>query len=103
MPGGVYATPVKTFACMIRNTLVVLRNTALILALGLLLASLVPAQADEIGCLDTTFRLLSPDDSVCVYAFDDPGVPGVSCHVSQCSMTRLIPRDSGRTTLIMCA
>ena len=55
----------------------------LILALGLLLASLVPAQADEIGCLDTTFRLLSPDDSVCVFAFDDPGVPGVSCHVSQ--------------------
>lgn len=39
MPGGVYATPVKTFACMIRNTLVVLRNTALILALGTLLTA----------------------------------------------------------------
>ncbi len=41
------------------------------------------ARADDIGCLDTTFKLLSPNDSVCVSAFDDPKVPGVSCHISQ--------------------
>jgi len=40
-------------------------------------------QADDIGCLDTTFKLLSPNDSVCVSAFDDPSVPGVTCHISQ--------------------
>lgn len=41
------------------------------------------AQADDVGCLDTTFKLLSPNDSVCVSAFDDPSVPGVTCHISQ--------------------
>lgn len=44
---------------------------------------LVPARADDIGCLDTTFKLLSPNDSVCVSAFEDPKVPGVTCHISQ--------------------
>ena len=42
-----------------------------------------PISADEIGCLDTTFKLLSPNDTVCVSAFDDPKVPGVTCHISQ--------------------
>jgi CreA protein len=42
-----------------------------------------PARADDIGCLDTTFKLLSPNDSVCVSAFEDPKVPGVTCHISQ--------------------
>jgi CreA protein len=39
--------------------------------------------ADEIGCVSTTFNLLSPNDKVCVLGFDDPKVPGVSCHISQ--------------------
>lgn len=39
--------------------------------------------ADDIGCLDTTFKLLSPNDSVCVSAFEDSKVPGVTCHISQ--------------------
>jgi CreA protein len=39
--------------------------------------------ADDIGCLDTTFKLLSPNDSVCVSAFEDLKVPGVTCHISQ--------------------
>lgn len=48
-----------------------------------LFAGMNPVCADEIGCLDTTFKLLSPDDSVCVSAFEDPKVPGVTCHISQ--------------------
>lgn len=51
------------------------------LALTVLLA--VPAHADEIGCIDTTWRLIGKNDAVCIVAFDDPQVSGVSCHVSQ--------------------
>ena len=41
------------------------------------------AHAEEIGCTSTTFRVLGANDKVCVTAFDDPKVPGVTCHVSQ--------------------
>ena len=42
-----------------------------------------PAAADDVGCTSTTFHLFSPNDKVCVQAFDDPDVPGVTCHISQ--------------------
>src|SRR3954454_4424920 len=42
-----------------------------------------PAQADDVGCLSTTFRFLGPNDKVCISGFDDPKVPGVACHISQ--------------------
>ena len=42
-----------------------------------------PTHAEEIGCTSTTFRILGANDKVCVTAFDDPKVPGVTCHVSQ--------------------
>ncbi len=41
------------------------------------------ARADNLGCIATTFRALSPDDKVCVSDFDDPRVPGVVCHIAQ--------------------
>ncbi|HET6388435.1 CreA family protein [Hyphomicrobium sp.] len=47
------------------------------------LASASSAQADDIGCISTTFRFLGANDKVCVSAFDDPKVPGVACHISQ--------------------
>jgi CreA protein len=49
----------------------------------LLLAPLVPAKADDLACVSTTFNLLSPNDKVCVSDFEDPKVPGVACHISQ--------------------
>jgi CreA protein len=50
----------------------------------LLLAALAPpAHAEEVGCTSTTFRVVGANDRICVYAFDDPRVPGVTCHVSQ--------------------
>jgi len=58
-------------------------STVLTLILCMLIAGIIPAWADDIGCLDTTFKLLSPNDSVCVSAFEDPQVPGVTCHISQ--------------------
>ena len=54
-----------------------------LLALVFLLAALGSARADDIGCVSTTFNLLSPNDKVCVSAFEDPNVPGVACHISQ--------------------
>src|SRR6202789_3855731 len=41
------------------------------------------ARGDEIGCISTTFNLLSPNDKVCVSDFEDAKVPGVACHISQ--------------------
>ena len=49
----------------------------------LLLAMTGTALADDIGCISTTFNLLSPNDKVCVSDFEDPDVPGVVCHISQ--------------------
>lgn len=57
--------------------------TILVLFLCVLFAGINSTYANEIGCLDTTFKFLSPNDSVCVSAFEDPKVQGVTCHISQ--------------------
>ena len=49
----------------------------------LLLAAMGTTRADDIGCISTTFNLLSPNDKVCVSDFEDPEVPGVVCDISQ--------------------
>jgi CreA protein len=49
----------------------------------LFLAASSIARADDVGCVSTTFNLLSPNDKVCVSDFDDPKVPGVTCFISQ--------------------
>ncbi|MBV8493082.1 MAG: CreA family protein [Alphaproteobacteria bacterium] len=43
----------------------------------------VPAGADDLACVSTTFRIIGANDKVCVSVFDDPKVPGVACHISQ--------------------
>ena len=62
-----------------------MKDSVKILALFfcVLIAGINLAYANEIGCLDTTFKMLSPNDSVCVSAFEDSKVPGVTCHISQ--------------------
>ena len=55
----------------------------LLAALVLVLALPDVARADDVGCVSTTFNLLSPNDKVCVSDFDDAKVPGVTCHISQ--------------------
>jgi CreA protein len=42
----------------------------------------IVAEGEEIGCVSTTWRLWA-DDKICVSAYDDPKVPGVTCHLSQ--------------------
>lgn len=58
-------------------------RTALLGAFSLLMAAITPAAAEEIGCVDTAFKLLGPDHKICIYAFDDPKVDGVSCYFSR--------------------
>jgi CreA protein len=41
------------------------------------------AHAEEIGSVDTAFKLIGPDHKVVVEVFDDPLVQGVSCYVSR--------------------
>lgn len=41
------------------------------------------ARAEDVGCTSTTFRIFGANDKICVLAFDDPRIPGVSCHISQ--------------------
>jgi CreA protein len=55
----------------------------LLIAFGLLTAAAsLPARAD-FDCVSTTWRMLSPNDKVCISEFDDPKVPGVTCYISQ--------------------
>lgn len=54
-----------------------------------LLGALVPAlvagaaSAEEVGSVDTEWKLIGPDHKVVVEAFDDPGVEGIACYVSR--------------------
>ena len=50
---------------------------------ALLVAASGLARADDLACVSTTFKLLSPNDKVCVSDFEDRRVPGVVCHISQ--------------------
>ncbi len=60
-----------------------MKKIARMLATGLLASFTFAAVADEIGEVSTTFNLLSPNSKIVIEAFDDPDVPGVSCHVSK--------------------
>jgi CreA protein len=39
--------------------------------------------AEEIGSVDTKFKLLTPDHSIKVEVFDDPDIDGISCYLSR--------------------
>ncbi len=41
------------------------------------------AQAEEIGSVDTVFKLLGPDHKIVIEAFDDPDVSNVTCYISR--------------------
>ncbi|EKV28172.1 putative protein CreA [Caenispirillum salinarum AK4] len=50
---------------------------------ALMLAAGPPAQAAEVGCVSTVWKMVGPDHKICVDAFEDPKVDGVVCHVSR--------------------
>ena len=41
------------------------------------------AGAEQIGEVDTVFKLIGPDHKIVVEAYDDPKVTGVACYVSR--------------------
>ncbi|OON40017.1 hypothetical protein BTJ39_11320 [Izhakiella australiensis] len=41
------------------------------------------AHAEEIGSVDTVFKLFGPDHKIVVEAFDDPEVKNVTCYISR--------------------
>ena len=55
----------------------------LMLLLGSLAGHIAPAsaQAEEVACVSTTWRIIN-NDKVCIQSFKDPQVEGVSCHLS---------------------
>ncbi|AST67869.1 MULTISPECIES: protein CreA [Kosakonia] len=50
---------------------------------ALLLTSLASAQAEQIGSVDTVFKIFGPDHKIVVEAFDDPDVKNVTCYISR--------------------
>lgn len=53
-----------------------------IVAAGALFVSF-SSSADEVTCVTTSWKMIGANHRVCVYAYDDPKVPGVTCHISQ--------------------
>lgn len=43
----------------------------------------LPALAEQVGEVDTAFKLVGPDHKIVVEVFDDPKVSGVSCFLSR--------------------
>ena len=54
-----------------------------VLAIVSLLFIMTKAGAQQIGEVNTVFKLLSPNDKIVVDAYDDPKVGGVTCYVSR--------------------
>ncbi|MGO4390632.1 CreA family protein [Variovorax sp. M-6] len=52
------------------------------LVLGLATAA-AGAGAEQVGEVDTAFKLIGPDHKIVVEAYDDPKVNGVTCYVSR--------------------
>ncbi len=48
-----------------------------------LLCGVTSVWAEEIGSVDTVFKLLGPDHKIIVEAFDDPDVTNVTCYLSR--------------------
>nr|WP_237435020.1 protein CreA [Dickeya dianthicola] len=54
-----------------------------VLMAAALLCSVTSVWAEEIGSVDTVFKLLGPDHKIIVEAFDDPDVTNVTCYLSR--------------------
>lgn len=50
---------------------------------GVLVSTVNVAQAEQVGSVDTVFKLFGPDHKIVVEAFDDPDVKNVTCYISR--------------------
>lgn len=55
----------------------------MVLALCVGAVSPMPLMAEEIGSVNTRFKLMGANDRIVVEAFDDPLIPGATCHLSR--------------------
>ena len=62
---------------------------------ALLCLAATAAGADEVGCVTTTWKLVGANHRICVEAFHDAKVPGVTCHVSQARIVRMWDKANG--------
>ena len=60
-----------------------LHSLPLMALLMLCLSCSGSSAADQIGSVDTVFKLIGPDHKIVVEAYDDPRVQGVTCFVSR--------------------
>ena len=56
--------------------------SALVLG-ALMLATGALADEDEIGSVNTEWKLIGPDHKIVISGFDDPDIRGVACHLSR--------------------
>ena len=59
-----------------------MRSFSIVLAAASLLTAPL-TRADTVGCVTTAWKLVGANHKICVEAFHDAKVPGVTCHVSQ--------------------
>jgi CreA protein len=57
-----------------------MRAAVLLVVVGLFAS---PARAEQLGEVDTAFKLIGPNHKVVIEAYDDPKVGGVTCYVSR--------------------
>lgn len=60
--------------------MIIARNLIVTLATFMLSQSVL---AEEIGSVDTVFKMFGPDHKIVVEAFDDPDVKNVTCYISR--------------------
>jgi CreA protein len=57
--------------------------TSAVIQIASLLLATSSVLADNVGCVTTAWKLIGANHKVCVDAFQDPKVRGVTCHVRQ--------------------
>ncbi|MFZ4833573.1 protein CreA [Rouxiella sp. Mn2063] len=55
----------------------------LIFACSMLFFCINNVQAEQVGSVDTVFKLFGPDHKIVVEAFDDPDIKNVTCYISR--------------------
>lgn len=58
-------------------------NYKTLIILGSLMTWSSLASAEQVGSVDTAFKLLGPDHKIVVDAFDDPDIKNVTCYISR--------------------
>jgi len=58
-------------------------NKCWIFVFGMFAFCSATAQAEQVGSVDTVFKLFGPDHKIVVEAFDDPDIKNVTCYISR--------------------